>query len=140
VNERNVGMRDSRSVSDLQIKLAALWVALMLTYLLGDVLRIYSGDFTPGEIGGVAMTQAMWLGVAIVMAIPVIMVVLSLVVDQRASRWLNLAAAVGLFAFNLAGLPTYPGAYDKFLIVLGLVLNALTFAYALRWTRAEPEY
>jgi len=27
----------------IQIKLAALWVALMLVYLLGDVLRIFSG-------------------------------------------------------------------------------------------------
>jgi hypothetical protein len=37
---------------DVQIKLSALWVALMLTYLLGDVLRIYSGDFKAGEFGG----------------------------------------------------------------------------------------
>jgi hypothetical protein len=33
----------------------------MLTYLLGDVLRIYSGDVTVGEIGGMKMTQGMWL-------------------------------------------------------------------------------
>jgi len=25
---------------------------LMLTYLLGDVLRIYAGDFKPGEMAG----------------------------------------------------------------------------------------
>ena len=29
----------------VKITLAGLWVALMLTYLLGDVLRIFSGDF-----------------------------------------------------------------------------------------------
>ena len=28
-----------------------LWVALMLTYLLGDVLRIFSGDFETGRHG-----------------------------------------------------------------------------------------
>lgn len=39
-------------MEDVQIKLSALWTALMLTYLLGDVLRIYSGDFIAGEIGG----------------------------------------------------------------------------------------
>ena len=37
---------------DTRIILSALWVALMLTYLLGDVLRIFSGDFVEGEIGG----------------------------------------------------------------------------------------
>ena len=36
---------------DVQIKLSALWVALMFTYLLGDVLRIFAGDFKAGEIG-----------------------------------------------------------------------------------------
>ncbi|HEX9044195.1 MAG TPA: DUF6326 family protein [Candidatus Limnocylindrales bacterium] len=120
-------------MSDIQIKLSALWLALMLTYLLGDVLRIYSGDFKPGQIGGVAMTQAMWLGVAVVMVVPIVMVVLSLVLDPAVNRPVNVIAAIGLFAFNLIGLPTYPGAYDKFLIVVGLVFNALTVRYALLW-------
>jgi hypothetical protein len=26
-----------------------MWVALMLTYLLGDVLRIFAGDFKPAR-------------------------------------------------------------------------------------------
>ena len=37
---------------EVQIRLSALWVALMLTYLLGDVLRFWSGDATPGAFGG----------------------------------------------------------------------------------------
>ena len=44
-------------LEDARIYLCALWVALMLTYLLGDVLRIFSGDFTPGKISGVEVTQ-----------------------------------------------------------------------------------
>ncbi len=39
-------------MEDVQIILSGLWVALMLTYLLGDVLRIFAGDFTPGEVEG----------------------------------------------------------------------------------------
>lgn len=35
-----------------RIVLSALWVALMLIYLLGDVLRIFAGDFKPREILG----------------------------------------------------------------------------------------
>ena len=37
---------------DTRITLSGLWVALMLTYLLGNVLRIFAGDFVAGEIGG----------------------------------------------------------------------------------------
>jgi len=120
-------------MSEIQIKLSVLWIALMLTYLLGDVLRIYSGDFKPGQIGGVVLTQAMWLGVAVLMAVPIGMVVLSLVLDPQVLRVVTVVAAIGLFAFNLVGLPTYPGAYDRFLIVVGLVLNVVTVWYAVRW-------
>ena len=35
-----------------RITLSGVWVALMLTYLLGDVMRIFAGDFNAGEMGG----------------------------------------------------------------------------------------
>ena len=62
-----------RIMEDVQIRLSALWAALMLTYLLGDVLRIFSGDFKAGEIGGVRITQIQWLGIAVLMVIPIVM-------------------------------------------------------------------
>ena len=120
-------------MADINIKLAALWGALMLTYLLGDVLRIFAGDFKPGEISGMRVNQAMWLGIAAFMTIPIVMLYLSLVLSDPVNRWANLIAAVALFLFNLVGLPTYPGAYDKFLIVVGLGINALTMWHAWRW-------
>jgi hypothetical protein len=118
---------------DPRIILAFIWVALMLTYLLGDVLRIFSGDFKAGEISGRPVTQAMWLGIAVLMVIPILMVLLSLVLDYPINRWANVIVAGGFFLFNLFGLPTYPSAYDRFLIVVGLVFNVGTVAYALNW-------
>lgn len=105
----------------------------MLTYLLGDVLRIFSGDFVAGEIGGVQVTQTMWLGVAIVMVMPVVMAFLSLMLPYPVNRWANIVVAIFFFGFNLIGLPTYPSAYDKFLIVVGLGFNVLTVWYAWKW-------
>jgi hypothetical protein len=122
-----------RIVDDVQIKLSALWVALMLTYLLGDVLRIFSGDFKPGEIGGVQIAQSAYLGIAVLMVIPIVMVFLSLTLNHPANRWANIIVAVLFFGFNLIGLPTYPSAYDKFLIIVGLAFNVLTVWYAWRW-------
>jgi hypothetical protein len=121
-------------IEAVKIQLSGLWVALMLTYLLGDVLRIFSGDFKAGEIGGRRVGQLVWLGIAMLMVIPAVMVVLSLTLDNPVNRWANIIVAVVFFAFNLIGLPTYPSAYDKFLIVVGLVLNALTLALAWNWT------
>ena len=117
----------------LKITLSGLWVALVLTYLLGDVLRIYSGDFKAGEIGGRKITQRMWLGIAMFMVIPIVMVFLSLTLNNPVNRWANIIVAILFFGFNLIGLPTYPSAYDKFLIVVGLVFNVLTIWYAWNW-------
>jgi len=44
-------------MADTRMILSALWVALMPTYLLGDVLRIVSGDLTSGKMGNVQFTK-----------------------------------------------------------------------------------
>lgn len=117
----------------IQVVLAFIWVALMLTYLLGDVLRIFSGDFKAGEISGMKITQPMWLGIAALMVIPILMILLTLWLPQPINRWVNIVVAVFFFLFNLLGLPTYPSAYDKFLIVVGLGFNLLTLWSAWNW-------
>ena len=119
---------------DIQIKLSILWIAVMLTYLLGDVLRIFSGDFQSGEIGGMQITQKMWLGIAILMVIPIIMVVLSVSLPHNVNRWANILVAVFFILFNLVGLPTYPGAYDKFLIIVSIVFKGLIIWTAWQWS------
>lgn len=121
-------------MEDVQIKLSAIWIALMLTYLLGDVLRIFSGDFKSGEIGGMAVPSIMYLGMAILMVIPIVMVVLSLTLNQPVNRWANIIVAVFFFLFNLVGLPTYPSVNDKFLIIVGLAFNVVTVWVAWNWS------
>jgi Family of unknown function (DUF6326) len=118
---------------DPRIILTVLWIALMLTYFLGDVLRIFAGDFKPGRIGkGVQATQGMWLLIAIIMLIPIVMVVLTMTLVYPAIRWVNISVAIFMVVFNLFGLP-YPGAYDNFLIFVSFVFNALTVWYAWNW-------
>lgn len=120
-------------MEELRIKLSALWVALMLTYLLGDVLRIFSGDFEVGGIGDMQISQGMYLGLAALFVIPIAMVFLSLTLKQSVNRWANIVLAILFFVINLIGLPTYPSAYDRFLIIVGLVFNVLTVWYAWKW-------
>ena len=117
---------------DTRILLSGLWVALMLTYLLGDVLRIFAGDFEPGRIGSMQPSQAIWMGAALLMLIPIVMVVLTLTLKYPAIRWTNIIVAIFLVVFNLFGLP-YKGAYDNFLIIVSFVFNALTVWYAWKW-------
>ena len=120
-------------MEDIRIILAGLWIVLMLTYLLGDVMRIFAGDFTPGKIEDKKMTQGMLMLMALLMLIPIIMVVLSLTLSYPSIRWAHIIAAGFLFVFNLAGIRSYPGIYDRFLIVVGLGFNAVTIWYAWMW-------
>lgn len=121
-------------MDEVRIKLAALWVALMLTYLLGDVLRIFSGDFEAAKLGGqMKISPAFYLGMAALFVLPIAMGFLSLTLPYPVSRWANIILAIVFFAINLVGLPTYPSLYDKFLIIVGLGFNVLTVWYAWKW-------
>jgi hypothetical protein len=118
---------------DTRIVLAGLWVAVMLTYLWGDVLRIMAGDVEPGKLmADMPATQGMLLLIAAIMLVPIIMVVLTLTIPYPAIRWVNIVVAILVVLFNLLGLP-YKGAYDNFLIAVSFVFNALTVWYAWQW-------
>jgi hypothetical protein len=75
-------------------------------------MQIFSGDFKAGEIGGKQITQELYLGMAILLVIPVVMVFLSLMLKYSVNRWANIFVAIFFFGFNLIGLPGYPSAYD----------------------------
>jgi hypothetical protein len=124
-------------MEETRIKLSALWVSLMLTYLLGDVLRIFSGDFVAGEVSGMQISRGLMLGMAILMVIPIVMIFLSLILKHTINRWANIILPIAFFLFNAIGLPTYPSLYDQFLIVVGLVFNVLTVWVAWRWKEQE---
>ena len=117
---------------DTRIILAGLWVAVMLTYLLGDVLRIFAGHIEPGKLMGNQATQGMWLLIAGIMLVPILMLVLTLTLPYPAIRWVNLIVPIFVILFNIAGLP-YEGTYDNFLIIVSFVFNALTIWYAWKW-------
>lgn len=120
------------ALPDTRIVLSGLWVAVMLTYLLGDVLRVFSGHATPGKIEGVEATQWMWLGASVLMLLPILMLVFSLTLPYPTIRYLTIGIAGFLIVFNIIGLP-YIGWYDNFLIVVSLVFKGMLIWYAWKW-------
>jgi len=125
---------------DVRIILSALWVAVEFLFQQGDALRLYSGDFKPGELElGKMSPDMMWMISAITMTIPVVMIILSLTLKFPANRWANIIVAILFILYNLMGLlgKSYTSPYDWFLIVVSLVANALIVWYAWNWTMAE---
>ena len=123
-------------MEEIQIKLSGLWVATMLIYLLGDVLRIFSGDAKPGEMNGQPVSKNMYLIAAILMLMPILMVLFSLFLGYPVNRWANIIAAAFFLLFNLVALPGYPSLYDKFLLAVSLIFNGITIWLAWNWTGA----
>lgn len=117
-----------------RILLSATWVVATLLYLYGDVFRINSGDLAKNPMPDMNNIQYVWLGLAVLMLIPILMVFLNLVMPQPASRWVNIVAAGFFFLFNLVGLPTYASLYDKFLLAVSMGFNVVTIWYAWNWS------
>ncbi len=118
---------------DTKIILSATWVVVTLIYLYGDVLRICSGDLAK-SMANTNFNQFVWLGIAILMLIPILMVFLTVVMPHSVSRWANIIVAAFFFLFNLVSLPTYPSLYDKFLLAVSLGFNVVTVWYAWNWS------
>ena len=115
---------------DTRIILAATWVVVTLIYLYGDVLRIYYNSDKAKALAGMNLNQFIWLGIAVLILTPILMVFLTLVLPQSVSRWVNILVAAFFFLFNLVGLPTYPPLFDKFLLAVSMGFNMVTIWYA----------
>ena len=117
-----------------KIILSASWLTVLLIYLLGDVLRIYYNADKAKALADMNLNQFVWLGIAVLMLTPILMVFLTLVLPQPVSRWVNIILAAFFFLFNLVGLPTYASLYDKFLLVVSMGFNVVTIWYAWNWS------
>lgn len=120
----------------VKFKLSALWAALMFCYVYGD----YFGLYVPGKLQGMIagsgpfgpVSEATLVATSVLLAVPGLMVFLSLVLVPRWNRWLNIV--LGLF-YVVIMLLTMPGAWS-FYILLGsieIALGALTIWYAWTW-------
>jgi hypothetical protein len=122
----------------VRLKLSALWAAVMFCYIYGD----YFGLYVPGQLKGMLdghgpiglTTQASLVPVALMMAIPGVMVFLSLVLAAGITRVLSIVLGA---IYTLIMMITMPGAWT-FYIVLGVievVLTVLIAWYAWNWPK-----
>ena len=138
--------KSTRILEDVQInvktKLSALWVALMFFYLYRDVLGFYAPGhleaLMAGEVAGIQITQVFLLGSAVLMAIPSLMVFLSLALRARANRWTNIILGIAHIAI-LAG-TSFIGELSPlylFYVIVEFVLMALIVWHAWKWPEQE---
>jgi hypothetical protein len=129
------------ALSDVKIpvrfKLSALWTAVMLCYIYGDIFSL----FKPGTVRDIAAGNTGFLGTqgglfasALLMAIPSVMVALSILLAPTINRYANIALGI---LYTVVILATLQHAW-AFYIFLGIVEAALTLSIAWiawRWPR-----
>ncbi len=99
MNRNKITARKLEDVKiNVKVKLSALWVTLMFLYLYADVLAFYQPghieDVISGEVVGRQINQLFLLGSAMLMAIPSMMVFLSLTLKAKANRWTNIILGI----------------------------------------------
>ena len=124
----------------VQFKLSALWASVMVLYIYAD----YFGLFVPGQLQGMLAgkmgplgptTQGVLLGTSVMMAIPSLMIFLSLVLTPSLNRWLNIIFGV---LYTLIILVTmWDWAFYIFFGVLEVTLTGLIAWYAWCWPKSE---
>ena len=139
-------MKNARASLDdikihVKIKMSALWASVMFCYIYGDYFGLYQAGKLQGMLEGKMVplgpaTQGVLVGTSVMMAIPSVMVFLSLALKPNLNRWVNIILGV---IYTLIILITMPGAW-AFYIFLGtvdVVLTALIVWYAWNWPKQE---
>ena len=126
---------------NVKIKLSALWITLMFSYSYADVLGFYSpgnlAEILTGEIGGVPLTQEMLLAMAGLMALPIVMVFLSLLLMPKVNRVLNIIVGVFQIVVLFATFLNTITAYYIVLAGIELVCLLLIVYFAFKWPKQE---
>jgi hypothetical protein len=124
----------------VKFKISALWASVMFCYIYGDYFGLYVPGvlqrMLEGKMGPFGpTTQGVLLGTSVMMAIPSIMVFLSLALKPDLNRRLNIVLGA---AYTLIILITmWDWAFYIFFGVVEVVLTASVVRYAWMWPKQE---
>jgi hypothetical protein len=119
----------------VRFKISALWTAYMVCYVYGDIL-LFLNSIKPGDPksldAGAFGTQPMLILAVTLMAIPAVMIFLSLVLAPKPARYVNLVFGSAYTAL-IIGTTVGSAPFYMVLSVVEAPLTLLIVWYAWRW-------
>jgi hypothetical protein len=122
----------------MNVKLSTLWITASLSYLYCDIISLMDPEllkqYLAGNVNGMAFTPGFLFGAAILISIPILMVLLSRVLNYRANRWANITAAA--FMTGVQTLTLFiggPAPYYLYLSLIEITCTVLIVGYAWKW-------
>ncbi|HTV57396.1 MAG TPA: DUF6326 family protein [Verrucomicrobiae bacterium] len=130
-------------MEDIRVRLSVLWLFATLNYIYADVFFCIDVlGSKKGSIGVIHFSPAGWLGIAILMEIPMAMILLSRILKPRANCWANIVAGILETAAVLLAQFIFPifkitetSSYYLFFGALEVVCTSLIVWYAWSWLR-----
>jgi len=125
---------------NIKIKISALWVAIMALYIYNDFFSLYKPgimeDMLQGNMGPFPVTQSALFSAAILMAIPAVMIFLSLAMKPRLNRIVNIILGIVYVVVMVISVQG-EWMYYIFMGVVEIILTALIVLLAIKWPRLE---
>ena len=126
----------------IKIKLAALWTSVLFCYVYGDYFELYVPDKVNSLLTGdnILDSPTKLLIASIVLAIPSIMIALSIILEPKINRILNIIFGT-LFTLMmvLIAISSLTSWYS-FYVFLAILESSITFLivwYAFKWPRKQ---
>lgn len=123
----------------VQTKLAAAWASFMFLYVYVDILGLYLpgviDDILAGIVWELQISQTWAFGALTLMAIPILMVILSVTLPARANRVTNLVVAS---VYVLVSAANALGESWTYYFALAIGLEVVVLALILRWAWTWP--
>ena len=122
-----------------RFKIAALWTSMLFIFVCVDLFGMYRSDvradIASGKISLFTIGQGYLLGVMVYVAVPSLMVFLTLVLSAKAARMTNIVLPV-LYAVTIAG--SAVGEWNYFILgsLIEAALLVTTVYYAWTWPKA----
>ena len=126
---------------DVKMKLAALWGAVMFSYIYNDFFYLYRPGqlehMIAGKMGPFPTTQGSLLSGMLLMTIPTLLVFLSLALPAKVNRWANIIVGILYIVVAIPNVIGESWAFYLFGNVVQVVLLLLIVGYAWKWPTEE---
>ncbi len=135
-------MGAGQQTKDRRVILSTLWIFVTLNYLYCDVLGLMDSEilnqFLTGIVDGLVIDKNFLLGGAILMEIPIVMVLLSRILNFKINKWANIIAALIKTAAMIMSLFVgSPTGYYTFFAVIEISTTLFIMWYAWTWVNTE---
>ena len=136
----DVGMGFDPANVNVRIKISALWTSMLFVFVYVDLFTFYRADFRAdveaGTVAGFTVNQSFLLATTAYIAIPALMVFLSLILRPGITRIVNIALSV-IYILTIVG-----GAIGEWnYYLLGSALEVMLLAgiayYAWTWPKED---